>query len=420
MRRRTTCVAVLLCVTVVAGPAASARLDRRPMDAASAYLLRWHPHALASARMELLQTSHARITGSIPALDIIRADVPHDRVNALRHSSLVAWVSREGSIDILRAPNDPLLTYQWGVHKIRLLRAWRNELGTRTAVTVGVVDTGVDLSHPDLAGRFVGGADFDQLDSDPSDPNGHGTHVSGVVAANAGNRAGIAGISWGAKIMPLRACDQRGACSDYSVVASLAHAITSGARVVNLSLGGPDDECRAPYAAAAALAEARGVLLVASAGNSGDGDNPRIYPAACPGYFGVGATNVNDKRAKFSSFGNWVDVTAPGETILSTLPPEDRRVFFPGYGFASGTSMAAPHVAGIAALLFSLHPQWTPAHVARRIKQTSVDLGPPGRDPRYGAGRVDALAAVGRPGRIKGRRGGPAVRSAAHGHATPR
>lgn len=385
---------VVLCASLVIAPADARIVEPPPRRAEATYLIGWNDASSGVARVALVRRAGARLTGAIEPLDIWRAAVTRRGVAVLSESPVVDWVEREQAIRILRAPNDPLLTYQWGVHKVRLIPAWRKELGTRAPVTVGVVDTGVDLSHPDLTGRFVAGADFDELDTDPSDPNGHGTHVSGVIAANAGNRSGIVGMSWGAKIMPLRACNQGGACSDFSVAASMAHAIVNGARVVNLSLGGPDDECRAPYVATAELARARGVLLVASAGNSGNDENPTIYPAACDGYFGVGATNSNDERANFSSYGSWVDISAPGETILSTLPPEDDRVFFPGYGFASGTSMAAPHVAGVAALLFSLHPEWTPAQVEQRISETAVDLGRPGRDDRFGAGRIDARAAV--------------------------
>lgn len=377
-------------------PPAQAALSIRPdaRDNGRTYLVRWVAGTTLADRSDVLGEVGAAAGSTIPAIHVTRVWTSPRVARFLRSHPLVDWVEREEEIRTLGRPNDPLLTYQWAVHRIKVVRAWGKELGTRYPVTVAVVDTGVDLSHPDLGGRFVPGADFDQVDLDPSDPNGHGTHVSGVIAANAGNRAGIAGLSWGAKVMPLRACNQGGGCADHAVASSMVHGILTGARVVNLSLGGPDDECRGVYRAVADLALRRGVLLVAASGNSADDGNPTIYPAACDGYFGVGATNAADEHADFSSFGAWVDVSAPGATVLSTLPPRDERVFFPGYGFASGTSMAAPHVAGLAALIFSLHPRWTPARVARRIMKTAVDLGRPGRDPRFGAGRINALAAL--------------------------
>ncbi|MGH9195071.1 MAG: S8 family peptidase, partial [Acidimicrobiia bacterium] len=234
-------------------------------------------------------------------------------------------------------------------------------------------------------------------DSDPADDHGHGTHVAGVIAARPNNRTGIAGLSWGAHILPLKACDSTGACGTFEVVASIVRAIEEKARIINLSLAGPAESCPREFELAARLAENQDVLLVAGAGNSAQQGNPVMYPAACEGYMGVGATSPADEWAGFSEHGDFVDISAPGVMILSTLPPllvmqDDPDN--PGYGVADGTSMATPHVVGLAALLLSQHPDWGPAEIQNRIEQTSVDLGRKGRDPYFGAGRIDVARAL--------------------------
>ncbi|MDQ3953686.1 MAG: S8 family serine peptidase, partial [Actinomycetota bacterium] len=215
--------------------------------------------------------------------------------------------------------------------------------------------------------------------------------VAGIVAAEPDNRRGIAGVSWGASIMPLKACGPEGACGTYEVAASIAFAALRGAKVVNISLSGPLDGCPAEFRLAAALAETEDVLLVGSAGNSAQDGNPVMYPAACDGYVAVGATAQDDRWAPFSEHGDFVDLSAPGVRVPSTLPPglvipDDPAT--PGYGPADGTSMAAPHVSGLAALLFAQHPEWTPLQVEEHMEATAVDLGKRGADDYFGAGRI--------------------------------
>ncbi len=338
----------------------------------------------------------AEVLGTIPELGVQKLSVPERSLALYRSSPEVAFIEPNRTYAIYDSPSDPLLQYQWPMELLSVEDAWKTETGARSPVLVAVVDTGVDGSHPDLAGRVRPGIDFVSVDQDPTDDHGHGTHIAGVIAANTDNRVGVAGMSWGAKVLPIKVCTERGACDGFNVAAGIVDAILDGAKVVNLSLGGASESCGDLEELTATLAELRGVLLVASSGNSGDTkENPVNYPAACDGYMAVGATDFADEIADFSSYGDYVDISAPGVAVFSTLPPaKSRKGLFPGYGYMSGTSMAAPHVAALAALLFSQNPDWTPAQVQKRIQTTAVDLGKKGRDDKFGAGRINVKAAL--------------------------
>jgi subtilisin family serine protease len=245
-----------------------------------------------------------------------------------------------------------------------------------------------------MEGRLVAGRDFVDGDDLRDDVYGHGTGVAAIVAANTDNREGIAGMSWGAKIMPLRTCNENGGCSMFAVAQAIVFAAARDAQVVNLSLGGAMPACPRTLDVAATFAAGRGSLLVTSSGNSAQQGNPTNFPAACEGFMAVGATDAADGWAPFSDFGSHVDVSAPGAGITTAWtrensPPETR-----GYVTTDGTSFAAPHVAGLAALLLSQHPEWTPEQVEARIEETAVDLGPEGRDPWFGHGRIDVVRAL--------------------------
>ncbi len=332
------------------------------------------------------------VTGYIPELRLARVIASRrSEVDAL---PVVRWVEPDRIRYIADKPNDPLWDHQWPMRVMNVLEGWERETGTRYPVLVGVVDTGVALDHPDLQPRLVGGFDFVNRDEFADDDHGHGTHVSGVISAIPDNRVGIAGVSWGAKIMPLKACADSGGCNDFAVVQSIVFALAHGAKVVNLSLGGAGTSCPPYYEAAADLAEQTQTLLVAASGNAAQDGNPLSYPASCDGFVSVGATDVNDAWARFSNHNEFVDLSAPGVAIMSTLPTDKSPRATPGYGVFGGTSMAAPHVAALAALLYSQHPDWTPAQVEQRMKETAVDLGRRGRDDRFGAGRINVARAL--------------------------
>lgn len=367
----------------------------------ASFVVRLTADAPPAALDEALGRLGGRVTGEIAVLRLAEVELDPAHAAALEAAPGIAWAHRERTVRILGGPpDDPLFSQQWPLRKTEALRGWRIEDGSEAEVVVAVVDSGVDYSHPDLRNRVVPGLDLVHLDDDPADDHGHGTHVAGIVAAEPDNRRGIAGISWGARIMPLKACDENGACGSFQVAAATVHAVQAGAQVVNLSLGGAAGSCPREFQLAAAFAETGGALLVAAAGNSAQDGNPVVYPAACDGYVAVGATSQYDTWAPFSEHGDYVDLTAPGTSVPSTIPPgltagisDDPRT--PGYGPADGTSAAAPHVSGLAALLFAQHPEWTPLRVEERMEETAVDLGARGPDEYFGAGRISIARALG-------------------------
>lgn len=278
-------------------------------------------------------------------------------------------------------PNDPGWSTQYGPANIQMPQAWEITSGS-TAVKIAIIDTGVDLTHPDLAAKIVAGYDFVNNDAYAQDDHGHGTHVAGIAAAIGNNATGIAGVSWGARIMPVKVLNSSGSGSYDSIVNGIIWAADHGAKVINLSLGGSSSS--RSLEDAINYAYNRGVTVVAAAGNSGD--STLHYPAAYANVIAVAAVNSVNSRASFSTYGDFVDIAAPGVGIYATLRG--------GYGSMSGTSMAAPHVAGVAALLVG-QPQFnTPAKVRAAIEATALDLGDSGWDAYYGHGLVQAYNAL--------------------------
>jgi subtilisin family serine protease len=301
------------------------------------------------------------------------------------------------------AAGDPLRPHQWNLDLIGADAA--HATATGTGALVAVVDSGVAGGHPDLTGRLAPGVDLVDGDSTPQDGNGHGTHVSGIIAADTGNGVGVASVAPAATILPIRVLDDAGSGSPADVARGIDIARERGADVINLSLGsevplvgvmGGDATDAAIHRALAA-----GIVVVAAAGNN---SVPVCeQPAAGDGLLCVGSVDRRRQRSFFSSFGSGLGLMAPGgsalpapdEDILSTYPPA-------GYETLAGTSQAAPHVAGAAALLVSLGLHGRA--VVDRLLATATDLGPPGPDPEYGHGLLDVRAAVANGG---GSRSGP-------------
>jgi subtilisin family serine protease len=279
---------------------------------------------------------------------------------------------------------DPLRSQQWGLDTLRAA-----EVGDATGQTVAIVDTGIDASHPDLAGVVLPGTDIVAGSGDGrTDPNGHGTHVAGIVAAVGDNGIGGAGLAQGAKLLPVRVMAADGTGWDSDAADGLVWAADHGATVVNLSFGGPDRSTVMDAAVRYALG--KGVSVVVSGGNEGDNGDPVLWPAADPGVIAVGAVDQSGVRPAWSSTGPHLAVVAPGVHITSTVPT---AVDPSGYATWSGTSMAAPFVSASVALLRRARPTLTVSALRQRVIDTADDLGPAGFDPAYGAGRVDAVAA---------------------------
>ncbi|WP_230986795.1 S8 family peptidase [Cohnella fermenti] len=294
-------------------------------------------------------------------------------------------------------PNDTLYSdYQWNLPEIATEQGWTVTRGANDIV-VAVVDTGVQLDHPDLQGRLVEGRNIIDPTSEPLDDVGHGTHVAGIIAAKVNNNEGIAGMTWETKIMPVKVLDSTGAGTTYSVAEGIIWATDHGANVINMSLGN--------YASAEFLHDAvkyahdKGVVLVAASGNDNT-DRPG-YPAAYPEVFAVAATNEDESKAEYSNYGDYIDVAAPGTSIASTYPGSR-------YAALSGTSMASPHVAALASLVRAANPSLTNEQVMELLRSTAKDLGSRGRDNEFGYGQIDAGAAVAAAGSQPGSASGTA------------
>lgn len=298
----------------------------------------------------------------------------------------VAYAQPNYRRSFLRGVNDPLSTFQYPLSKVNAFGAWDITTGS-SAVTVAVLDTGVNANHPDLAGRVLPGQDFFRGGTDTSDPVGHGTHIAGIIAASGDNGIGIAGMCWQCKILPVRVGDDRG-LSDDAITNGIRWAVDNGARILNLSFGGTSDSPSIHEAIKYAVQ--KNVLVVAAAGNEADEGNPVEYPAAYDEVIAVGATDDNDQHAFFSQVQSYVDVSAPGWNIPGTGSQFDAN----GYGSETGTSFAAPYVVGEAALLLSVNPSLDVNALRNLIVSTADDLGDPGPDPKFGAGRINAARAV--------------------------
>lgn len=290
------------------------------------------------------------------------------------------------------ALDDPGQTQQWAHRRLATSRVWTRASGA--GAVVAIVDTGIDAAHEDLAGALVPGADFvgDSYSSEQGrvDPQGHGTHVAGIVAARAGNGRGGAGIAPQARVMPLRVLDADGAGWNSDIAEAIIYATDHGADVINLSLGGPTrDEATKT---AVEYAVARGVVVVAAAGNNRLKGNAPTFPAAYDAVIGVGSITRTDTASEFSNTGAYVDVVAPGSDIYSTAP---RALEPAGYRLMSGTSMATPHVAALAALARDASDRkLDPTMFYRALMETADDLGTPGRDDTFGHGLIDPYDAL--------------------------
>ena len=382
---------------------------------------------MAVERAQWRDKISAKLLDTVPALGIERWRIPPGRMEESLHALLaspsVAWAEPnyllslpdesptpielpEVQTGIEISPNDPGYNQyaRQYLARIGVESAWSITTGD-PRIIVAVVDTGVDCTHEDLVGRcwinedeipdngvdddgngYVddrAGWSFYKDSGDVGDVMRHGTHVTGIIAATMNNGKGIAGVAPSVTIMPVAVFTPVGVGTYYDLIRGILYAVDNGARVINLSLGATTYS--RGEAEAVQYAEQHGVVVVAAAGNQAS--NRLFYPAAHPQTIAVAATDANDGVAGFSNYGTYVDVAAPGVSILSTIPGN-------GYGILSGTSMATPHVAGLAALILSLNPSLTPAQVRDLITRYASDqvgppnLDPPGWDPHYGYGRI--------------------------------
>ncbi len=320
-------------------------------------------------------------------------------------------------------PNDTFYASQWGLNSIHCPEAWTRTKGS-SSVVVAVVDSGVDLNHPDLNDNLVQGRDFVNLpnttnvgdiitisgqqwriegdirtvDTVPQDEVGHGTHVAGIIGAESNNTQGVTGVAWNCRLMPMRVMYRlvrlsdgfvTGSGTNANISAGIRWAADNGADVINLSLGGFFNDPGLNTAVQYAITQ--GCVVVAAMGNHGSGTP--AYPAAFANVLSVGAVDSAENRAWFSATGPHIDVCAPGVSIRSTDWDDT-------YSDKSGTSMATPYVAGLAALILSCNGSLTPTQVVQIIRDTAKPLrdnpGDPVPNNNYGTGLINAKAALDR------------------------
>ncbi|MDW8279371.1 MAG: S8 family peptidase [Anaerolineales bacterium] len=318
-------------------------------------------------------------------LNVYRVDVPASRAEELRREMAafpeVAYVEPDGVVtaqDVI--PGDPGFPFQYALVNIRAPQGWEVTTGSHL-VTIAIVDSGVDQTHPELAPKLLPGYDFVNADADPQDDNGHGTHVAGIAAAMSNNGVGMAGVSWGARILPVKVLNASNTGTYSNVAAGIVWATDQGAHIINLSLGGASPSLTLENAVN--YAAAHGVLMAAAAGNTG---GALLYPARYPAVIAVASTNAANLRAPSSAFGPELDLSAPGVSIYSLA-------IGGGYTTLSGTSMSAPHVSGALALLLSMSGV-SPAQARSYLEASALDLDAPGWDIFTGYGLIQLDAAL--------------------------
>jgi len=358
-----------------------------------------------------------KLLEEIPRLNYWVLQVPPSQVPnilaALQSNSKVKIAEPNYITQIFSVPDDPDYAKQDYLTNIQIQQAWEITTGSPDVV-IAVIDTGLDVDHPDLSPKIwmnkgeIGvdnqGRDKrqNQVDDDSNgyiddwqgwnaidnngelqDANGHGTHVAGIAAAEANNSQGIAGISWGARLMPVMALDKSGDGSYTQIAKALVFAAQHGAQIINLSAGGT--AFSQLLKDAIDYAATNGSLIVAAAGDTGS-DQP-TFPASLDPVIAVGATDIQNQHAKFSTYGKAIDLVAPGVKIYSTVPGR-------GYDVHSGSSMAAAQVSGAAALLASLPQFRSPQSIRKALLASAMDIGDPGVDLYFGAGLLQTFAAL--------------------------
>jgi serine protease len=378
------------------------------------------PNVLLADRHRIVQEHGCWITrtcdlGDFHLVGVPASTTPQEMVDLLARHRSVRYSELNHCVQATFIPDDKLYSYQWNLENkvtggMGMDAAWDLEQGDPNVI-VAVVDTGVAYEDygvyrqaPDLAEtRFVPGYNFINDTNHPNDDHGHGTHVTGTIAQSTNNLIGVAGVAFRCSIMPVKAMDRQGVGDDFTISEGILFAVNHGARVINLSLGSlqPSTTLRD----AVKTAHDRGVTVVAAAGNEFTKHNQPTYPAAYTDYcIAVGAVRYDLARAPYSNTGSYISVVAPGgdltvdqngdgypDGILQQTFQSDPNQF--AYWFFQGTSMAAPHVSGLAALLAS-HGVTGPDKIKKAMESTAKDLGPAGRDDEYGWGVIDAHAAL--------------------------
>jgi thermitase len=381
---------VTLCVAALLAVPATAAAD-------NSVIVKYKDGAAAKSRTAAANRAGvASVVGSVSATGAQVVQVTGDPAAAaatLSRSATVEYAEPNRELRALATPNDARFGELYGLNNANdadmdAPEGW-DLVGYPNipSTTVGIVDTGIDKTHEDLAGKTVACASASLLfgtvrEGSCTDDNDHGTHVAGTIAAKANNSVGVAGVSYNSNLAICRALNAVGSGTTAGVATCITYLAGKGVKVITMSLGGG---ASTSLQTAVRNATNRGSLIVAAAGN--DGDSTPNYPAAYAEVVSVAATDANDARASFSNANADVEIAAAGVNVLSTKRGG-------GYVAFSGTSMATPHVAGVAALIAAKNPTWTQAQIRAKLDTSVDDKGAPGRDPQFGFGRVNLAKAL--------------------------
>ncbi len=341
--------------------------------------------ASETALTKALNTHGAAEEKRIAGIDVAVLHVPEKELvriqDALSHTGLFTFVEPDFTATAALTANDPDYSSQWHLQKIQASSAW--DITKGSTVSIAIIDSGADPTHPDLKPKLVAGWNFVLGTSNTTDTNGHGTAVAGSAAAATDNLIGVAGVAWATPIMPLAVLDSTGFASYSNIASAITYAADHGARVINISIAG--SSASSVLQSAVDYAWSKGVVIFAAAGNYST--STPYYPAACNNVLAISATEPTDAFASFSNYGTWIDFAAPGDGILTTTV---------GGGYASwyGTSFSSPIAAGVAALVLGVRPGLSNSALVSLLQKNSDDLGTAGYDQYYGWGRVNAYKAA--------------------------
>jgi len=400
-----------------------ARVDRTVRSSGSTLatdrlIVKFKSGTTAEAAEALLQYHSLSNIHRIPGVDVYRGKVPagvtvRQMVSILKQNAEVSSAGPDYRTKIFDVPNDTYFTYyQYNLRNqggtidlgdglvltlksgadIKASAAWDVTHGSASTI-IGIVDTGVDMSHSELSGKVLPtGYDFVNDDADPTDDNSHGTWVAGIAAAATNNNSGIAGTAWNCRILPVKVMGADGTGYYSDMIEGIVYAADNGVKVINISAGGTDDDPNLETACQYAFN--KGVVVVAAAGNFEEGESTAVtYPAAYDNYvLAVAATDYTDSWADFSCYGPQVDVAAPGVWILGPAPQWYVGSDYLPYVFGSGTSGASPQVAGFAALLFTSKNWLSVSQVMNIIRASADDVNKTqysGKDNYLGYGRIN-------------------------------
>jgi thermitase len=361
---------------------------RKPEMADDRILVKFQSSASVFSKQEVHRRNGGQVVHEIPQLGVQVVRIPpaqvFDKIQAYQREASVLYAEPDYMVHTDGTVNDTYFAdYQWNLAKVQAASAWDVTKGT-SRFSVAILDTGIELSHTDLSSKVVASVNLSGLSATDVDLYGHGTHVAGIVAAATNNAVGVAGIGYETSLMNVKVLGDTGSGSMAAVADGVVWATDHGAKVINMSLGSP--YTTSTMEAAVNYAWNKGVVLTAAAGNAAD-TTPN-YPAAYANVIGVAATQMSDQLSPYSSYGSWVSVAAPGGPIFSTYIGNT-------YVNLGGTSMASPHVAGLAALVFTRVTDtngngFVNDEVRACIQNSADDIGVAG----IGSGRINAYKAV--------------------------